>query len=217
MEYNKKMIRSWAFYDWANSAFATTVMAGFFPLFFKAYWAGDAAAEESTFYLGLANSFASIIVAAMAPFLGAVADRGTAKKKFLMLFAFLGIIATGSLWMVAQGNWQLAILFYVLGTVGFSGGNIFYDSLLPGVAPKEKIDYVSSLGFAMGYIGGGILFLVNVAMYLMPETFGIADGPTAIRLSFISVAIWWAGFSIPIFMFVKEPEIHDKVGIGEAF
>lgn len=217
MEYNKKMVRSWALYDWANSAFATTVMAGFFPLFFKAYWSDPTAPETSTFWLGFANSFASIIVAAMAPFLGAVADRGTAKKKFLMLFAYLGIISTGALWLVAQGNWQMAVLFYVMGTVGFSGGNIFYDSLLPGVAPKEKIDYVSSLGFAMGYIGGGVLFTLNVAMYLMPDKFGIPDEATAIRLSFLSVAIWWAGFSIPIVLFVKEPKIYEKVGLGEAF
>ncbi len=217
MIYDKKTVRSWALYDWANSAFATTVMAGFFPLFFKAYWSDPSAPERSTFYLGLANSLASIIVAMMAPFLGAVADRGSAKKKFLMLFAFLGIISTGALWMVAQGNWPMAVLFYVVGTIGFSGGNIFYDSLLPAVAPEEKTDYVSSLGFAMGYIGGGLLFLVNVVMYLKPGLFGIADGAQAIKLSFLSVAVWWAVFSIPILLFVKEPKIHENTGIGEAF
>jgi len=217
MEYDKKMVRSWALYDWANSAFATTVMAGFFPLFFKAYWSNPDAPEVSTFYLGLANSVASIIVAAMAPFLGAVADRGTAKKKFLMLFAFIGIISTGSLFLVAQGHWQMAVLFYVVATIGFSGGNIFYDSLLPAVAPAEKIDYVSSLGFAMGYIGGGILFLVNVLMYLKPDLFGISDGAAAIKISFLSVGVWWAVFSIPIFMFVKEPQNHDPIGLGAAF
>ncbi len=213
---NKKSIRSWAFYDWANSAFATTVMSGFFPLFFKKYWSGAENTAESTYYLGLANSVASIIVAALAPFLGAIADRGTAKKKFLLTFAFLGIIMTGGLWMVQQGQWQMAIIFYILATVGFSGGNIFYDSLLPGVASKKKVDYVSSLGFGLGYLGGGILFLINVAMYLKPEMFGIADGATAIRLSFVSVAIWWAVFSIPIMLWVEEPKIHEPVGVFKS-
>jgi UMF1 family MFS transporter len=216
MQDNKKTYWSWAFYDWANSAFATTVMSGFFPLFFKNYWVNPDDPTQSTFYLGVANSTASIIVAALAPFLGAVADKGSAKKKFLFLFAFLGIIMTGSLWMVAKGNWFLAIIFYVGGTVGFSGGNIFYDSLLPGVASEKKVDFVSSLGFSMGYIGGGILFLVNVLMYLKPALFGIPDGATAIRISFLSVAIWWAVFSIPVFLFVKEPYLKESIGIGRA-
>ena len=121
-------------YDWANSAFATTVMAGFFPLFFKAYWADPDYPLESTFYLGMANSIASIIVALFAPFLGAIADQGTAKKKFLFTFAYLGIVMTGGLWIVDKGYWQMAVLFYVLAALGFSGSNIFYDSLLPSVA-----------------------------------------------------------------------------------
>jgi UMF1 family MFS transporter len=121
----RKSIWSWALYDWANSAFATTVMAGFFPLFFKEYWADPGNPNESTFYLGMANSIASIIIAALAPFLGAIADRGTAKKKLLFLFAFLGIIMTGGLWIVAQGHWQMAALFYVLAAMGFAGGIFF--------------------------------------------------------------------------------------------
>ncbi len=213
----KRSIWSWALYDWANSAFATTVMAGFFPLFFKAYWANPDNPTESTFYLGLANSTAAIIVAALAPFLGAVADKGSAKKRFLFLFACLGVLTTGALWMVAQGNWILAIVFYVCGTLGFSGGNIFYDSLLPGVASKQKVDFTSSLGFSLGYIGGGLLFLVNVLMYLKPALFGIPDGATAIRISFLTVAVWWAGFAIPIFLFVKEPFQEEAVSMGAAF
>lgn len=212
----KKSYWSWAFYDWANSAFATTIMTGFFPLFFKSYWANPDDPNLSTFYLGVANSTASIIVAALAPFLGAVADRGSAKKKFLILFAFLGVTMSGSLWLVAKGNWFLAIVFYVGATIGFSGGNIFYDSLLPGIASEEKVDFVSSLGFSIGYIGGGLLFLVNVMMYLKPELFGISDGATAIRISFLSVAIWWAVFSIPVFLFVKEPYIKESIGLGKA-
>ena len=197
---SKKSIFAWSLYDWANSAFSTTVMAGFFPVFFKEYWSSTDSVTLSTWYLGLANSLASIIVAALAPFLGAIADRGSAKKKFLMLFAFLGIIGTGSLWMVNQGQWQLAVLFYIVASIGHMSGNIFYDSLLPSIASKDKIDYTSSLGFALGYIGGGLLFLVNVLMYLKPSMFGIPDPATGIKISFITVAIWWGIFSLPIML-----------------
>ena len=210
---SKKSILAWSLYDWANSAFATTVMAGFFPVFFKEYWSTTDNVTLSTWYLGLGNSIASILVAALAPFIGAIADRGTAKKKLLIFFAFLGIIATGGLWIVNQGHWQMAILFYIIASIGFMSGNIFYDALLPAVATKEKYDYASSLGYSLGYIGGGLLFLINVLMYLQPHYFGIADGATAIRLSFISVAVWWAVFSIPLILFVKEPTIHDPIGI----
>jgi UMF1 family MFS transporter len=204
-------------YDWANSAFATTVMAGFFPIFFSAYWSAGVAGVDTTARLGFSNSIASLIVALLAPFLGAIADKGSAKKKFMFTFAFLGIVMTGGLFMIHQGQWQIAALFYILATVGFSGGNIFYDSLLPGVASEKKIDYVSSLGYAMGYIGGGLLFLVNVMMYLKPEIFGIADDTMAVKLSFLSVAVWWALFSIPIFLWVEEPKfgIRDP-GIWKA-
>jgi len=213
---SKKSILAWSLYDWANSAFATTVMAGFFPVFFKEYWSTTDSVTLSTWYLGLGNSIASILVAVLAPFIGAIADRGTAKKKLLIFFAFLGIIATGGLWIVNQGHWQIAILFYIIASIGFMAGNIFYDSLLPAVASKDKFDYASSMGFSLGYIGGGLLFLINVLMYLQPHYFGIPDGATAIRLSFISVAVWWAVFSIPIIIFVKEPKIHDPIGICSA-
>ena len=216
MTEKKKTIWGWAFYDWANSAFATTVMAGFFPLFFKAYWANPANPTESTFYLGIANSVASIIVAALAPFLGAIADKGTAKRKFLITFASLGIVMTGGLWMVAQGHWQMAVILYVLATVGFSASNLFYDSLLPSITSKKKVDYASSLGFSLGYLGGGVLFLINVIMYLKPELFGIPDPSTAIRLSFVSVAIWWTAFAIPLLLWVEEPKIYQPVSIIKA-
>jgi len=212
----KKSVISWAMYDWANSAFATTVMAGFFPIFFKEYWADPNLPQQSTFYLGMANSLASIIVAALAPFLGAVADRGSAKKKFLFFFAFLGVVMTGSLYMVAQGHWMQAVIFYVAATVGFSGGNIFYDSLITGVSSEKKMDFTSTLGFGLGYIGGGLLFLLNVLMFQFPAFFGISGKVMAIKLSFLSVAIWWAVFSIPLFLFVKEPKAEKGVPLFQA-
>ena len=213
---DRKRVISWALYDWANSAFATTVMAGFFPIFFEKYWSNPNNINDSTFYLGLSNSAGSLIVAALAPFLGAIADRGSAKKKFLFMFAFLGILMTGGLWMVGQGQWQLAALLYMVGSIGFAGGNVFYDSLLPSVSEKKKVDFVSSLGFSLGYIGGGILFLVNVLMYQYPQWFGIPDGTVAVKLSFLSVAVWWAIFSIPIFIFVPEPSSEPTIKFGEA-
>ena len=216
MKENKRAVWSWAFYDWGNSAYSTTVMAGFFPLFFKEYWADPHNPNQSTFYLGMANSIASIVVASLAPLLGSIADQGSAKKKFLTFFAFLGVIMTGGLWMVSQGNWQMAVLFYVMATIGFASGNVFYDSLLPGLASEERVDVVSSLGFGLGYLGGGLLFLVNVFMYLNPEIFGISDGATAIKLSFLSVAVWWAVFTIPLILFVPEPKNYDSVNIKNA-
>ena len=212
----KKAIWAWAMYDWANSAFATTIMAGFFPLFFKVYWADPTNPTQSTLFLGIANSLASIIVAVLAPVLGAIADRGSAKKNFLFFFSFLGILLSGSLWMVAQGNWMLAALLYVGGNIGFAGGNTFYDALLPGIATGKRLDFASSLGFALGYIGGGLLFAVNVLMYLKPAIFGIPDAATAIRLSFLSVAVWWAFFSLPIFLLVREPRMEQTIGLLSA-
>ena len=213
---DRKRVVSWALYDWANSAFATTVMAGFFPIFFEKYWSNPNNINDSTFYLGLSNSAGSLIVAALAPFLGAIADRGSAKKKLLFMFAFLGILMTGGLWMVGQGQWQLAALLYMVGCIGFAGGNVFYDSLLPSVSEKKKVDFVSSLGYSLGYIGGGILFLVNVLMYQYPQWFGIPDGTVAVKLSFLSVAVWWAIFSIPTFIYVPEPSSEPTIKFGEA-
>ncbi|MBL7136433.1 MAG: MFS transporter [Candidatus Marinimicrobia bacterium] len=166
-----KKVFGWVMYDWANSAFATTVMAGFFPIFFKNYWSAGANVNESTFWLGIANSVASLIVALMAPILGAIADQSSGRKKFLIFFAYMGVLLTGCLFMISYGHWLLAALIYVFGTVGFSGANTFYDSLLPDVAEEKKIDYISAKGFAFGYLGGGLLFLLNVLCYLYPATF----------------------------------------------
>ena len=210
---DRKQIISWSLYDWANSTFSTTVMAGFFPIFFQQYWSTATDVTVSTWYLGLANSLASIAVASLAPFLGAIADKASVKKRLLIFFAFIGIISTGALSMVGQGYWKIAAVFYVVASVGFMSANIFYDSLLPSVASKQKRDFVSSLGYSLGYIGGGILFLVNVAMYLKPQFFGIADAPSAIKLSFLTVAVWWAIFTLPILIFVKEKAPANDIGI----
>lgn len=208
---------AWTFYDWANSAFATTVMAGFFPIFLKQYWSVSDDPTESTFQLAMGNAIAGIIVAALAPVLGAIADRGGVRRKFLMLFTVLGVLATAGLYFVQQGDWQAAIILYVLGTVGFTAGVVFYDSLLVDVTEPKHFDFVSGMGYAIGYLGGGSLFAVNVWMTLQPEFFGLADMAEAVKVSFMSVAIWWAVFSIPIFLLVKERQPEDKPRLGRAF
>ncbi len=202
---DRKAILGWSLYDWANSAFATTVMAGFYPIFFKQYWSVGVDTAMSTARLGLANSLAGVMVALCAPILGAMADRGSARKRFLAFFAYMGSLMTACLTMVSMGNWVSAIFFYVAGTVGFSGGNIFYDALLTGVAAEKQVDTVSSLGFALGYLGGGLLFAVNVWMTLQPATFGFADAAAAVRFSFLTVGLWWAVFTVPLLLFVREP------------
>jgi UMF1 family MFS transporter len=196
---------SWALYDWANSAFATTVMAGFFPLFFKSYWASNLSDAESTFAIGSVNSLVGLLIAFSAPVLGALADAGDSKRKFLFSFAFLGIIATGYLFFIPESSWKLAVVFYGIGVIGFSGGNIFYDSLLVTVSKEKERNRVSALGFSLGYLGGGILFLLNVAMFLYPNWFGLENQIEAVVWSFLSVAVWWLIFSLPIYLNVKEP------------
>jgi MFS transporter, UMF1 family len=211
---NRRATISWTFYDWANSAFATTVMAGFFPIFFKQYWSAGVDVTLSTARLGLANSISGIVVAAMAPLLGAIADKGSSKKKFLIFFAAMGIVMTSGLYMVAQGDWGMAVALYIIAVVGFSGSNIFYDSLLPSVARPGRRDWISSLGFGMGYLGGGLLFAFNVWMTLRPETFGFADAGEAVKFSFICVAIWWAVFTVPLVLFVPEPHYGEPLRSG---
>lgn len=198
-------IVAWSLYDWANSAFATTVLAGFFPIFFKQYWSAGISSTESTFQLGLGNALASLSIVLVAPLLGAIADRGGLRRRFLFLFAATGMVATAALYGVGQGEWLMALVLFVTATIGFMGANVFYDALLVSVAQKSQWDFVSALGYALGYLGGGLLFSVNVAMSLSPESFGLADAGEAVRLSFISVAIWWAVFSLPLFLLVKEP------------
>ncbi|MGD8630295.1 MAG: MFS transporter [Gammaproteobacteria bacterium] len=203
----------WVFYDWANSAFATTVMAGFFPVYFKAYWNTGLDATVSTFRLGLANSVASLLIVMLAPVLGAMADCMSRRKAMLFIFACLGWLMTGGLYLVAEGDWILAALFYVLAVIGFSGSNVFYDSLLPFVSSNEELDRTSAFGFALGYLGGGVMFACNILMVMHPDWFGLADSDAAVRVSFLMVAVWWLVFSLPLLLLVKEP---DGSGGGPA-
>ena len=213
-----KEVWSWAFYDWANSAFATTVMAGFFPIFFKSFWAEDLTGPESSAWLGTANSVSGLVIVCIAPFLGALADITNKKKLFLGLFAFLGIITTGSLFFIAQGMWVTAMIIYIFACIGFSGGNVFYDSLLINVSSDQNRNRVSALGYSLGYLGGGFLFVLNVAMYQSPEFFGLKSITEAVLFSFLSVSVWWGVFSIPIFRFVNEDPINKvEIKVSNLF
>src|SRR2546428_5567124 len=203
---DRRKILSWALYDWANSAFAITVMSAFFPLFLKQYWSDGADATLTTFRLGLANSIGGIVIALLSPILGAIADQGGTRKRYLIFFAAMAIVMTGALQFAARGDWPLAIALYVVAVIGFSGSNSFYDALLVSVATEPQLDRVSSLGFALGYLGGGLLFALNVAMVLWPARFGLVDASESVRLSFGMVALWWAIFSVPLLVFVQEPD-----------
>jgi len=207
------------YYDWANSAFATTVIAGFFPLFFKQYWSDGVESTTSTFWLGLGNSAASFLILLLAPILGAVADTTGAHKRLLALFAGLGILATAAFFLVSKGQWSFAISIYVIAIIGFSGANVFYDALLPKLTTQDDLHRLSALGYSMGYLGGGLLFLVNVAMTLKPHWFGLADAAMAVRVSFLTVALWWFVFSIPLMLGVKsqKPTSSGAFHLGGEF
>ncbi len=203
-------------YDWANSSFATTVMAGFFPLFFKQFWNAGVPATESTFRLGLANGIASFVVALMAPLVGAIADKGRARVRLLGLFTVLGAAMTAGMFLVSKGDWVAAAVLYVIASLGFWGGNQFYDSLLTDVSEEHEYDLVSGYGYALGYLGGGLLFAVNVAMVLKPALFGLPDAGAAVRWSFVTVGIWWAAFTAFTLLFVRERSAQAALPALEA-
>jgi UMF1 family MFS transporter len=212
----RRPVIAWALCDWANSAFATTVMAGFFPVFFKSYWNTGVEATESTFRLGLANGLGSLIIALLAPIVGAIADKGGARVRLLLLFTFLGSAMTAALYLVPQGHWVAAMVLYIAASLGFWHGNQFYDSLLTDVSEPREYDLVSGYGYALGYLGGGLLFLVNVLMVTMPEHFGIANAADAVRISFLTVGVWWIVFTLPVLWFVREEGAQNALPAGAA-
>jgi len=208
---------AWAAYDWANSAFATTVMAGFFPVYFKQYWNAGVPATESTFRLGMTSGLASLCIALLAPVLGAIADRGGTRLRLLMTFTVLGSVATIALALVPQGQWWLAAALFLAASLGFWGGIVFNDSLLLHVAEPAEYDLVSGFGYSLGYLGGGLLFACNVFMTLQPQRFGLADAGEAVRWSFVSVGVWWIVFALPCALWVRERrDDRSRPSAGEA-
>ncbi len=207
----KKIQRSWMMYDFGNSAFATTIMAAVLPVYYSTVAASGLDDHLATSYWGYSQSISVLIVAILAPILGAISDFSAAKKKnFFVFFAFMGIIASILMIFISEGDYLLASLLFIIGSIGFSGGNIFYDGFLPEIAEKEEMDKVSSGGFAYGYIGGGILLAINVMMILNPSWFGIADTEWATRISLASVGIWWLIFTIPLLKNIKEEKKRES-------
>ena len=194
---------AWAMYDWANSAYATIVMAVFFQLLFSEYWFTEPGGNSTT-PLGIANAVGSLVVVILAPILGAIADRGGLKKHFLFFFSVVGALFTCALYFVHAGDWMLALTIFVLGGIGFSGANVFYDAMLVDVTTKEKFDIVSSVGYGLGYLGGGLALVFSILFYAKKEWFGFSSDTQAQLASFILTGIWWAVFSLPLLFAVKE-------------
>ena len=202
--------RAWAWYDWANSAFFTTVDTAVFTGFYASYAAAGMAPAEATARFGLVTTVSMATIAISAPVLGAFADYNGSKKRLLALFIAIGVTACGSMVFIGEGEIGLASLLFFIANIGVSGSIVFYDSLLPHVAKAEQTDRVSSAGYAMGYIGGGLLLLINLAWILQPAMFGFSGTVPAIKAAFFSVAVWWAVFSLPIFRGVPEPLTRAK-------
>ena len=211
---HKRAIAAWTMYDWGNSAFATTIMAAVLPVYYSSVAAANLAPNVATAYWGFTSSIAALIAAIISPILGAVADFRGSKKRFLTIFMLIGVTATALLYVIQTGDWLLASIFFVFGNIGFAGSLVYYDALLPHIAKPEEMDQVSSRGYAMGYIGGGILLALNLFMIMfVPDLVPSLDAGLMTRLSFITVAIWWFVFTLPVLLRVKEPprriEAHE--------
>jgi UMF1 family MFS transporter len=218
MTENRRAVWSWAFIDWANSAFAIVVMTAFFPGFFKQYWTNvpGMTPERSTFMLTLALSGASIVIAIMAPLLGSIADQGNGKKKFLMGFTVLGAVSTALIPFAGQGQYVMAGWLFALASIGFSGNNMFSDALLTDVAEPARYDRISALGYALGYIGSGALFALCALVVGDPEKFGLPNRVTAMSLAFWVTAGWWILFTVPALIWVRETPGTPSVGPGSV-
>jgi UMF1 family MFS transporter len=217
MQENRRAIWSWALIDWGNSAFV--MLTALFPIFFKKYWCDvpGMTPERSTFYWGLANTLSSAVIAVMAPLLGSIADQGNGKKKFLLGFTVLGCLGTALLPLVAQGNYLAAGTLYAVGAFGFSGNSMFSDALLTDVAEPKNYDRVSALGFALGYVGSGGLFVFCSMLVATPEKFGLASVVAAMNLSFLLTAAWWLVFTLPAMFWVRETPAVPLAGEGSVF
>lgn len=203
-------------YDWANSAFATTMMAAVLPIFYSDVAASTLPGEQmATSYWGLTQSIAMLIVALLTPVLGAIADYSGYKVMFLRVFSYIGILASLCFVFVGNGDYLLASALFIVGTIGFSGGNAFYDALLNDLVPSDKRDYISSKGYAFGYIGGGVLLIVNLLLIQKYDWFGLPNSLIGTYISFASVALWWYLFSLPLFRSVKDAKTGSRHKLGE--
>lgn len=202
----KKRIYAWALYDWANSAFAAVILAAVLPIFYKDVAAVNLPGNLATSYWGYTQTIAMVIIALVSPVLGAAADYSDSKKLFLKFFVGLGTAGTALLYFVGAGDYLWASLFFIIANIGFSGGNVFYDGFLTDISEQSSIDYISSLGYAAGYLGGGLLLALNLLLISQPESFGFAGTTSALQFSFLSVALWWFIFSLPAFKYLPASE-----------
>jgi len=216
--------RAWAWYDCGNSAYFTTVITAIFPAFFASYAAAGMAPGEATTRFGVITTVGMAIVAIAAPVLGAYGDYTARRKRLLVACAAIGIASTFALTTIVEGGWRWAALLFVIGNVGVSGSLVFYDSMLPSVATPEETDRVSSAGYALGYLGGGLLLVLNLAWVLQPQWFGLSGTVAAIKLSFVSVGVWWLLFLVPLLRHVPEPprlvapgELSGAGAVGASF
>ena len=210
---HRKELRAWAMYDWANSAMVTTIVTAVFPIYFSAVAGADLGTAQATYRLAIATTIALVIIAVLSPILGTLADQAGIKKRLLGGFMLIGVVAVGLMFFIERGEWLYAAILFVVANIAVNGSFVFYDSFLPHIASREEMDRVSTAGYALGYVGGGILLALNLAWIQKPEWFGLPHGPDLTpaqqtlptRLAFLSVAVWWLLFSIPLFRDVPEP------------
>ena len=212
--WRSRPVLSWALYDWANSAFALAVLTAFVPVMLAGAWNDGAPSNVTTFRLGMANGLASLIVVLLAPLLGAMTDQARRRKPSLALFTVLGIVATALLAGVGSGDWQVAMLLFVLASVGFFSANSLYDAMLIDVATPESFERVSAFGYALGYLGGALLFTGSIILLTRPASFGLGSQSAAIQITFLLVAVWWAVFSLPLLLWVKERHATEAPAAG---
>lgn len=200
---NRKVI-AWAMYDWANSAFALSVLAVLFPLFLNNYWSAGDAGASVTARLAFVTAAASAVVSVLAPIVGTIADAGGYRKRFLVVLALIGATMTASLSLVGEGGWPWALGLYLVASIGFYSSNVFYDSLLVDVTGPKTYHFVSSLGFSLGYLGSAMLLALHLWMLTSPQTFGLVDANAALKAAFVSVGAWWIIFLLPLILLVPE-------------
>jgi len=201
-------LRAWAMYDWANSAFWSTIVTAVFPAFFGSYAAAGLSGVEATTRFAWGTTIALTIVALTAPVLGALADHRPLKKRLLLVFLLVGVTATLLMATIGRGEWRYALVLFMVANVGVASTLVFYDSLLPHIAAPDQIDRASTAGYAVGFTGGGVLLLINLAWIMKPALFGLPDTTAAVRLTFVSVGVWWLLFSLPLFRRVPEPAVQ---------
>ena len=199
-----RQVVAWALYDWGNSAFALSVLAVLFPLFLGLYWSQGDDGPAVTARLTWTTATASLIVSLLAPVLGAIADSGGYRKRFLFILAVLGAVSTAALSTVPESGWPWALMLFLLASVGYYSANVFYDSLIVDVSHPRHYSLVSSLGFSLGYLGGASLLALHVWMLGKPAFFGFADTTGVIKFAFLSVGVWWLVFLMPLMMVVRE-------------